>query len=122
MTNYNIDSNLLLDFESFSETGIELAPEQVDRAVELSDRLYNPERQWQTYLNSLALFGFKTWIESRDNTLIFDATNCSVYQPSYANYIDGVFGLTVGAYKICLVTNGVAIDEFISIDRAMLSI
>ena len=40
MTNYNIETdNLLLDFESFSETGIELSDEQIDRAVELSDRI-----------------------------------------------------------------------------------
>lgn len=122
MTNYNIEANLLLDFESFSESGIELTSEQVDRAVELSDRLLNPERQWQTYLNSLALFGFETWLESRDNTLALDTTNCSIYHPSYANYIDGVFNLTVGEYKICLVTNGVAIDETIAIDRAVIDL
>ena len=71
MTNYNIETNnLLLDFESFSETGIELSPEQIDRAVELSDRIPNSERQWQTYLNALALFGFETWLQSRDRSLI----------------------------------------------------
>ena len=120
MTNYNIDSNLLLDFESFSETGIELTSEQLERAIELSDRLENPDRQWQTYLNSLALFGFTTWLESR--SLSIDDTNCSVYQPQYANYIDGVFNLLVGEYKICLLTNGVSIDEFITVDRAVIEL
>ncbi len=123
MTNYNIETdNLLLDFESFSETGIELSDEQIDRAVELSDRIIDPERQWQTYLNSLALFGFTAWLEERDNTLVINSDSCSVMQPSYASYIDGVFNLTVGEYKICLLTNGVAIDEFISIDRAVVDL
>ena len=122
MTDDNIDNNLLIDFESFSETGIELSSAQIERAEELSDRIINPERQWRTYLNSLALFGFETWIEGRDNSLTLNSGNCSVKQPSYASYIDGVFNLTVGEYKICLLTNGVAIDEFISIDRALIEL
>ena len=122
MIDDNIDNNLLLDFESFSSTGIELSSAQIERAVELSDRIINPERQWRTYLNSLALFGFETWIEERDNSLRLNADNCSVKYPSYASYIDGVFNLTVGEYKICLLTNGVAIDEFVSVDRAVIDL
>ena len=122
MIDDNIDNNLLLDFESFSETGIELSSAQIDRAVELSDRLINSERQWRTYLNSLALFGFETWLEERDNSLTLNSDNCSVKYPSYASYIDGVFNLTVGEYKICLLTNGAAIDEFISVDRALIEL
>ena len=120
MIDDNIDNSLLLDFESFSATGIELSSEHVDRAVELSDRIIDPERQWRTYLNSLALFGFETWIEER--SLRLNADSCSVKYPSYASYIDGVFNLTVGEYKICLLTNGVAIDEFVSVDRALLDL
>ena len=123
MTNYNIETNnLFLDFESLSETGIELSDAQIARAVELGDRLIDPQRQWQTYLNSLALFGFKTWLEERDNSLTVNSDNCSVMQPSYASYIDGVFNLTVGEYKICLLTNGVAIDDFITVDRAVVDL
>ncbi|MBE9044833.1 DUF1822 family protein [Pleurocapsales cyanobacterium LEGE 10410] len=118
MTNYN----LALEFESFLETGIELSSAQVDRAVELSDRLLDSERQWQTYLNALALFGFETWLAERDDSLVIDDANCSVMQPSYANYIDGVFNLTVGEYKICLLTNGVVFDEAIAIDRAVIDL
>ena len=122
MTDENIDNNLLLDFESFLESGIELSSAQIDRAVELSDRIINPERQWRTYLNSLALLGFETWIEERDSSLRLDSDNCSVKYPSYASYIDGVFNLTVGKHKICLSTNGAAIDEFVSIDRALIDL
>ena len=122
MTDENMDNNLLLYFESFSETVIELSSAQIERAVELSDRILDPERQWRTYLNSLALFGFETWIEERDNSLTFNSDNCSVMYPSYASYIDGVFDLTIGEYKICLLTNGVAIDEFISVNRALIEL
>ncbi|MEL6928284.1 MAG: DUF1822 family protein [Cyanobacteria bacterium J06600_6] len=123
MNSNNIETDsLLLDFESFSETGIELSSFQVDQAIELSDRLENPERQWRTYLNSLALFGFENWLESRSDSLVIEAEQCSVRQPSQANYIDGVFNLRVGKYKICLLTNGVAIDELVTIDRALIDL
>lgn len=122
MTNYHIEtSNSLLDFESFSSGGIELSIAQIDQAAALSDRII-PERQWQTYLNSLALFGFETWLEERDSSLTLNSANCSVKQPNYANYIDGVFHLTIGEYKICLLTNGVSIDEFIRVDRALIDL
>ncbi|MEM7590277.1 MAG: DUF1822 family protein, partial [Cyanobacteria bacterium P01_A01_bin.83] len=82
----------------------------------------NPERQWQTYLNSLALFGFETWLQERDPNLNINSDRCSVKQPSYANYIDGVFNLIIGDYKLCLLTNGVTIDEVISVDRALIDL
>ncbi|MEM9510154.1 MAG: DUF1822 family protein [Cyanobacteria bacterium P01_E01_bin.35] len=123
MTNYNIaPNNYLLDFESFSTSGIELSPNQIEQAVALSDRIINPERQWQTYLNSLALFGFETWLQERDNALNLNSDHCSVKQPSYANYIDGGFNLIVGEYKLCLLTNGVTIDDLISVDRALIDL
>ena len=122
MTNYNDDNNLLLDFESLSEAGITLSSEQIERAVELSERLINHDRQWQTYLNALALFGFETWLKSRDSSLIINSDNCSVKQPSYASFIDGVFNLEVGEFKVCLLTNGVAIDEFITVSRAVVDL
>ena len=123
MTNYKIEpNNPLFDFESYSAAGINLSSAQVDRARELSDRIIDPERQWQTYLNSLALFGFETWLEERDSHLQLNSDRCSVMQPSYANYIDGVFNLTVGEYKICLLTNGVVIDEFISVERPLIDL
>ena len=122
MNSNNIETDsLLLDFESFSETGIELSASQIDQAVALSDRLENPERQWRTYLHSLALFGFETWLESRHDVEI-ETEQCSVRQPSQANYIDGVFNLRIGEYKICLLTNGVALDEFVTIDRALIDL
>ncbi len=122
MTNYNSNNNILLDFESLSEGGIAITTEQIARAVELSDRLIDPERQWQTYLNALALFGFETWLQSRNNSLSINSKNCSVKQPSYASFIDGVFNLEAGKFKVCLLTKGVAIDEFITVPRAVIDL
>ena len=122
MTNYNSENNVLLDFESFSEAGMVLSSKQIDRAIELSDRVIDPERQWQTYLNALALFGFETWLQSRDNSPSINSDNCSVKHPNYASFIDGVFNLEVGEFKVCLLTKGVAIYEFITVSRAVIDL
>ena len=75
MTNYNHDTdNLLLDFESITEADITLTPEQIDRAVELSNPILNPQHQWQTYLNALALFGFTDWLQDRDSAIEVNTT------------------------------------------------
>ena len=123
MTNFNSQpNNLLLDFDSFSSSGISLTNERVDRAIELSRNLADRDRQWQTYLNALALFGFETWLEERDRSLSVNSDNCSVKQPYYASFIDGVFNLEVGEFKVCLVTDGVFIDEVITIDRTIVDL
>ena len=123
MTNYNPDTdNLLLDFESLTVAGITLTSEQIDRAVALSNPILNPQQQWQTYLNALALFGFTDWLQDRDSAIEANTTNCSVTQPQYANYIDGVFNLNVGEFKVCLLTNGAAIDELVTFPRAILDL
>ena len=123
MTNFNSQTNnLLLDFDSLSPPGISLSPAQVDRAIELSRNLADGSRQWQTYLNALALLGFETWVSRRDSSLLINADNCSVQQPKYTSFIDGVFNLEVGEFKVCLVTNGVLVDEVITIDRAVIDL
>jgi hypothetical protein len=123
MINFNDDTdNLLLDFETFTEADIFLTSEQINRAVELSEPIVNTKQQWQTYLNALALEGFKNWLEERDFSMEINSANCSVTQPQYANYLDGVFNLEVGAFKVCLLTDGVAIDELVTIPRAILDL
>ena len=118
----NDTNNLLLDFDSQAEVDINLTPEQIDRAAELSEAIIDPQQQWQTYLNGLALFGFTDWLAERDDSLIVDTDNCSLMQPQYANYINGVFDLLVGDFKVCLLTNGVAINELVTFPQAVLEI
>ena len=122
MTNYSSDNNLLLDFDSFAPAGISLTSAQIERAIELSEPIDDPERQWQTYLNALALFGFETWLGNRDSSLAIDSDRCSVKHPYYASFIDGVFNLRVGEFEICLLTNGVMIDEIVTVDRAVIDL
>ena len=63
--NYSLNrtAQIWLDFEPLATESVNLSPEVVDQAVALSLNIPNEERQWQTYLNALALFGFEEWLE-----------------------------------------------------------
>ncbi len=123
MTNYSIgNEDLLLDFAPLTEADITLTEEQINRAAQTSQDIINPQQQWQTYLNALALEGFRDWLAERDSNLIVDSSSCSLTQSYYANYIDGVFNLEVGDYRICLLTDGVTVDELLTFPRAILEL
>ena len=123
MTNYSNDSNnLLLDFEALPVEALPLEPEQIEQAVELSNQILNQERQWQTYKHALALFGFESWLLSRAPELVLNSDNCSIWQPSYGNLIDGVFNLEVGQFKLCLLASGTMSDELVTIPRAFVDL
>ena len=123
MTNYSNDSNhLLFDFETLPVESLTFESEQIEQAVELSKQIINEQRQWQTYLHALALFAFESWLHSRAPELMINSDNCSIWQPSYANVIDGVLNLEVGQFKLCLLARGTMGDEFVTIPRAVVDL
>lgn len=93
----------LFDLESLTDEGIELSDQQIDRAVQLSQPIPHPNQQWQTYLNGLALVGFEQWIEEWASDLSVDESNCSIFQPAYANLINAVCHLQIGRFDLCLI-------------------
>ena len=42
-----------------------LEPEHFEQATEISSQVRSEASQWSTYLNTLALSGFKEWLEER---------------------------------------------------------
>ncbi|GAB4545662.1 MAG: hypothetical protein Tsb0014_39920 [Pleurocapsa sp.] len=123
MTNYYWETDdLVLDFDTSPLGAISLESDAINRAVELSNRVTDREHQWQTYLNALALFGFESWLEERDSNLTVNSEGCSIQQGRYAHFVDGVFNLTVGEFKVCLLTNGIGIDDVVSIPRIVLDL
>ncbi|MBF2020048.1 MAG: DUF1822 family protein [Hydrococcus sp. C42_A2020_068] len=123
MTNFpNDPTDLLLDFESLSVETIFLEPDKIDRAIQLSSQIANEVRQWQTYLNALALFGFEQWLSERAAELRVNSENCTVLQPQYANAIAAVCHLEVGEFKLCLLATGTLIDEAIAFPRAVIDL
>jgi hypothetical protein len=122
MTNYsNSTTQTYLDFEAFSPETIDLAPESIDRAVELSTQIPNEQQQWQTYLNVLALDAFEEWLDNRATDLTGDRQD-DILQPAIANAINAVCNLKVNEFKVCLIAMGSLADEEVSLPRAIVDL
>jgi hypothetical protein len=112
----------LLDFEVLPTQRVDLSSEAIDQAVELSLQIPNEDRQWQTYLNVLALYGFEEWLETRATDLTINREHCSVLQPAMANAIEAVCNLTVNGFKVCLIATGSLTDEEVTLPRAVVDL
>ena len=83
MTNLSAEIKpMTLEFEQLPPEAIPLSQSQIDRAVELSDRVKDESKQWQTYLNALSLSAFESWLESRGNSFNINRDECTVLQPA----------------------------------------
>ncbi|MGF1491175.1 MAG: DUF1822 family protein [Microcoleaceae cyanobacterium] len=96
-----------------------LQPGQLQVAAQLSQPIHHHQKRWQVYLNALALSGFKNWLESRDNNLDVQSSQCSLTKPEVAAEIDAVCHLTVGEFSVCLVAMTKTVDEVIALPRAI---
>lgn len=110
------------DYEALPVEAVELSPAIIDRAVNLGSNIPNEERQWQTYLNVLALGAFEEWLESRATDLTLNREHCSVLQPAVANAIDAVCNLKVNEFKLCLIALGSLSDEEVTLPRAVVDL
>ena len=99
MNNYsNLTTEMLLDFEVLPREAIALSPSVIDEAATLSAQITNPQRQWQTYLNALGLFGFQEWLAQRDSAIKIEPEKTSLFKPEIANIIDAVIDLTINNF------------------------
>jgi hypothetical protein len=87
------------DFEVLPEETIDFSPEFIRKAVELSLNIPNEERQWQTYLNVLALYSFEEWLGVRAPDVTINQEHCSVQEPPVANAIEVVCNLKVNEFN-----------------------
>lgn len=115
-------AELWLDYKVLPTEAINLSPAIINQAVKLSSKIPHEERQWQTYLNVLALGGFEEWLESRATDLMVNREQCSVLHPATANVINAVSNLQVGKFKLCLIALGSLTDEEISVPRAVVDL
>ncbi|MDJ0535236.1 MAG: DUF1822 family protein [Xenococcaceae cyanobacterium MO_207.B15] len=117
-SNFN---HLLTDFTN-SSTMIELQPQWLDRALTISENLHNPSRQFNLYLQALALFSFESWIHAREPNLAINIATSSVFKPELANIIDVICNLQVGDFKVCLIPTLDYSDSEITIPRYVIDI
>ncbi|MBE9126752.1 MULTISPECIES: DUF1822 family protein [unclassified Coleofasciculus] len=123
MTHYsNLTTQMELDFEALAVESIELSLEAIDQAAELATQIPNEQRQWQTYLNALALFSFEQWLAERSPEMRVNKEECSLFQPAMANSIEAVFNLKVHGFKLCLIATGSLMDEEVTLPRAVIDL
>ena len=122
----NLKSNILtmsyLDFDDLPTSAIILSDDDIDRAAEISGRIPNRLKQWQVYLNCLALSTFEKWLDERAESLKINPDKCTILQPALANFINGVANLQVGEFKVCLIATGSLSDEIVSLPRVVVDL
>lgn len=114
--------NLSMDFEALPIQAVALSHQHFDQAVEISDRVLTEPRQWQTYLNALALFALQDWLAEQAPDLTLDWQQCSLLKPQYANLIEAVYDLQINNFKLCLVATGHTVDSVIKLPRAVVDL
>ncbi|WP_414529441.1 DUF1822 family protein [Nodularia chucula] len=121
----NLSSNtsqIQLDYELLSPAAVHLSSEQIIQAVDLSNKVFNISRKWQTYINGMALLAFEEWLQERANTLTIRREKCTVLQPALANAIPVVANLQVGEFKICLISTGNLYDSEIALSQLVVDL
>ena len=110
MTSPLINSLDCLNWDRLSETGIDLLPEQIDRAIQLSYQIaasapieISQDLEWQIYLNALALFGVEQWFEEWAPELEVNSSQCSLFQPNVHRCNHAISHLKVGRFNLCLI-------------------
>lgn len=114
--------NRSMDFEPLPIQAVALSQRHFEEAVAISDRVVSEPRQWQTYLNALALFGFQEWFAEHAPDLALDWRQCSLFQPPYANLIEAAYDLRINDVKLCLISTGGAIDALVKLPRAVVEL
>jgi Protein of unknown function (DUF1822) len=110
-----VDDN---DFYSFDEEEILLTEEQIAEAVKISEPVTDRELQWQVYLSSLALAGFTSWLDERDDELKIDTSLCPLFSGSPK--IGAASRLQIGGFKVCVVAKGGLDGDYVNIPQAIL--
>ncbi|WNZ24755.1 DUF1822 family protein [Leptolyngbya sp. NK1-12] len=108
-------------FQALPMQTVPIEPEQIEQAIVASDRVVTESRQWKTYLNALALYGFQQWLNQQANELSIDHQQSSIWQPVYANVIEAVCNVRVGHFKLCLVTTR-ELEATIQLPRAVMDL
>ena len=101
----------LLDYFSLNQTCTELLPEHFQKAARLSKTIHLPQQRWQVYLCALGVLGFEQWLKERAPDLHLQQRSASIWQPAYANLLVAACNISVGNFKLCLITSNNLTEE-----------
>lgn len=111
-----------IEFERLPTESVEIDSEDVARAIALTQNIPDSARQWQSYLNGLAVFGLEKWVKQWDSNLTLDWQKSTIAKYELANAIPVVANLQIGQFKICAIALGSFFDEEISLPRLVVDL
>ncbi|MCC5616514.1 DUF1822 family protein [Nostoc sp. CHAB 5836] len=94
-----------------------LEPEDFDEARVISDNHFSQFGEfgaWKIYLNALAQLGFEKCLKERN-------PNITIKPDNSANAIDDVCYLSVGEFRLCLITVDNLIDDFVIVPAKLVT-
>lgn len=106
-----------IDWDALSPAQLELLPEQIQQAAQVSRSIRVADQRWQVYLTALGVFGFEQWLHDRAPELSVQVDQSSIWEPT-ANLVSAACNVRVGAFKICLISVGSVVDDRVSISVA----
>lgn len=109
-----------LEGEPVALETIELSSDAIYQAVHLAQPIVNLERQWQTYLNTLALFGFEDWLAERSSQ--FRVNRDRKFDPATVTILEAAYQLNVNGFNLYVIAQGSLIDDRIYLPRTVVDI
>ena len=108
-----------LETEALADEQIELSPDQVEQAAQLSQLVTDSSQQWQLYLHALGLLGFKQWLEEWASDLEMPDLRRSMNSP---NHWVETCQISVAKFKLCLVAISTSLDSTINLPQAIVDL
>jgi hypothetical protein len=111
------NENDVIDWGALNSAQIELSPEQIQRAAQVSRSIRFSDQRWQVYLTALGTLGFEQWVRDRAPELAIQVNQSSIWQTT-ANLVAAACDVRVGAFKICVLSVGNLVDDPVSVPVA----
>ena len=115
------NQNELVAFPELSEI-IQLEPEQIEKAWQITEQVKAEKNKLQIYFQALALVAFEEWLNKREPNLSIDTKQNSLFNRESAQAINAVCNLQVGDFKVCLIPTVGFSDELIFIPETVVRV
>lgn len=115
------NQNELVAFPELSEI-IQLEPEQIEQAWQITEQVKAEKNKLQIYFQALALVAFEEWLNKREPNLSINAKQNSLFNRESAQAINAVCNLQVGDFKVCLIPTVGFSDELIVIPETVVRV
>jgi len=106
------NNNSSLEFESLPDDIIvPLSLNEINQAIESTERIGDNSQEWELYLYNLALTGFKKWVREEIEDLTITNEECTVVKNTNTNVTDVIANLQVNYISFALLVTNSLFDE-----------